>query len=118
MLTLGMILLSVLLSGLGQLLLRAGSSTQNVGIRESFLNASILGGLALWCVSTLLWLLVLRRAPLSYAYCLGSLNYIFVPLASRWLFCETLSPLHLAGMVLIFCGVLLTIYANFQPTHF
>ena len=115
--TLGMILLSVALSGGGQLLLRAGARTAAGPWWTTLTSAVAVSGLALWCVSTFLWLLVLRHTPLSYAYCLGSLNYIVVPLVSSRLFGEPLDPLRLFGMLLIFCGVLVMIFANFRPAH-
>ena len=53
--------------------------------------------------------MVLNRAPLSYVYVLGSLNYLVVPLLSRWLFGEQVSRLQTVGMVVIVAGVLLTL---------
>lgn len=76
---------------------------------EVLLNAWIIAGIAAWILATLLWIVALNRAPLSYVYLLSSLNFIVVPLASRWLFDETLTRLQLAGMVVIAAGVLLTL---------
>lgn len=76
------------------------------------LNGSIVAGLLAWTAATLLWIVVLNRAPLSYVYVLGSLNYVVVPLVSRWLFDEPLSHMQLLGMIVISLGVLLTIYGR------
>jgi multidrug transporter EmrE-like cation transporter len=121
---LALILLSVLLSGSGQILLRAGlKNLPVVAVTEllsfagwsSLLSAwQVSVGLFLWIMATVMWLLVLNRAELSYAYCLGSLNYILVPLAGRYFFDEGLNTVRTCGMVFIFCGVLLTIYGNLR----
>ena len=62
-----------------------------------------------WALATLLWIVVLSRAPLSYVYVLGSLNYLLVPLLSRWLFAEPMAPGQMLGMVIIAIGVLVTL---------
>ena len=108
--TLAIILASVALSGVGQLCLKLGSRAGS-----PLWSVPTVGGLLLWGASTLLWLWVLRRAPLSYAYCIGSLNYIVVPLLAHRLFHEPLSTPRLLGMALIALGVALTIYGNLQP---
>ena len=67
-------------------------------------------------VSTLLWIVVLNRAPLSYVYVLTSLNYVAVPLLSRWIFAEVLSRIQLFGMAIIVIGVLITIYGRINAS--
>jgi drug/metabolite transporter (DMT)-like permease len=110
--------LSVLTSGIGQLLLRRGAMyapTLSLGMAPdvngwvALLNGYILGGIAAWVVSTILWIVVLSRAPLSYVYLLGSLNYIAVPLLSGWLFAEPISRAQLLGMLVIGAGVLIVL---------
>lgn len=71
----------------------------------ALLNGYILGGIAAWVVSTILWIVVLNRAPLSYVYLLGGLNYLVVPLLSGWLFAEPISRAQLLGMLVIGVGV-------------
>ena len=112
MTTLLLICVSVALSGAGQLCLKAGAG------HSLWCNAATIGGLSLWIASTLLWLWVLRRAPLSYAYCIGSLNYVLVPIVAARCFGESLNAPRIAGMILICGGVALTIYGNFSsPTR-
>jgi drug/metabolite transporter (DMT)-like permease len=117
--TLTAALLSIGLSGLGQLLLRRGAMevapisdltvTQAQTWISLLFNGWIAAGLGAWAASTLLWIMVLNRAPLSYVYVLGSLNYLVVPLLSRWLFGEQVSRLQTVGMAVIVAGVLLTL---------
>jgi drug/metabolite transporter (DMT)-like permease len=117
--TLTAALLSIGLSGLGQLLLRRGAMevapisdltvTQAQTWVSLLFNGWIAAGLGAWAASTLLWIVVLNRAPLSYVYVIGSLNYLVVPLLSRWLFGEQVSRLQTVGMAVIVAGVLLTL---------
>jgi drug/metabolite transporter (DMT)-like permease len=114
-----MILTSVALSGAGQLLLRAGARAVPViaGAQWGDVRAwlallsdwRVLLGLVSWAVSTALWLVVLNRAELSYAYVLGSLNYVLVPLAAYRLFEEPVGSVRLIGMLVIFAGVIITL---------
>lgn len=110
---------SVALSGAGQLLLRRGAMAapplDGARLAEAqlwlglLLNGWIAAGLLAWALATVLWIVVLNRAPLSYVYLLGSLNYLVVPLLSHWLFAEPLARLQLVGMVVIALGVFLTL---------
>lgn len=115
--TAALIVLSVLCSGVGQLLLRAGArgaplltatTARDWHNWVAFLNWQVLGGLLAWGLAALLWLVVLNRAELAYAYALGSLNYVLVPLLGCWLLDERLSGTRLIGMALILAGVVVT----------
>lgn len=108
--TLVLILGAVILSALGQLLLKSGAQhLAGLGRHEFLLaaagDARVLSGLAAWAASAVCWLYVLQVAPLSRAYLLSSLTYVLVPLAGVYLFGEQLRRLHALGMVLILVGV-------------
>ena len=45
--------------------------------------------------------------PVGLAYPMLSLNFVFVTLAARWLFHETVDARHWAGVALIMAGVAL-----------
>jgi undecaprenyl phosphate-alpha-L-ara4N flippase subunit ArnE len=116
--TLRVAVLSVILSGVGQLLLRRGAMGAPVADltltagrvwRDLLLSGWIAAGLLAWAASTLLWIVVLNRSPLAHVYVLTSLNYLVVPLVSRWLFDEPLSRLQVFGMGIIAVGVLVTL---------
>jgi undecaprenyl phosphate-alpha-L-ara4N flippase subunit ArnE len=55
----------------------------------------------------LLWLLVLQRVPVSQAYPMLSLNFIFVALAGRILWRERLTLRQIFGTLLVVTGVAL-----------
>jgi drug/metabolite transporter (DMT)-like permease len=118
------IVVSIIAAGSGQLLLRAGAMENDSAILQRtldfnewtklLLNLKVIAGLILWTVSSLAYLAVLTRAELSFVYCLGSLNYLIVPLLSYWLFKETISPLRAVGSIIIFVGVAVLIYGKYS----
>ncbi len=121
-----LMLLSSLCSGAGQILLRIGSRSVGPLSAESLsqwatwqalvLNPAIVGGVACWGAATLVWIVVLNRTQLSYAYYVASLNYILLPLADRLLFSEQIHPVRLVGMGVILAGIVITIYGrSLQP---
>jgi drug/metabolite transporter (DMT)-like permease len=69
------------------------------------LNPMIVGGLAIYVLGTLFWLVALSRLDLSYAYPFASLNYVLVLLASWFVLGELPSATRLAGVALICLGV-------------
>jgi multidrug transporter EmrE-like cation transporter len=71
------------------------------------INPYILTGLACYVVSVVIWLLVLSRVEVSYAYPLLSVGYIVVALAGQFIFHENMDLTRWAGVVLICLGVLL-----------
>jgi multidrug transporter EmrE-like cation transporter len=62
-------------------------------------------GLALYAASTLLWLLVLAKADVSYAYPFVSLGFVMITLYSHFVMTEPLSALKMGGIALITVGV-------------
>jgi drug/metabolite transporter (DMT)-like permease len=67
----------------------------------------IWAGIALWCVESVAWVLVLQRLPLTLAYPIMTLTYATVPLAGVLLLRERISRRQIAGAGLIFAGVAL-----------
>jgi len=113
-----LILSSVLLAALAQLTLKAGMNrvTDQLGTSASFTVTSlkamatspiVLGGLLLFGLSAVIWLMVLSRASLSFAYPFASLSYLVIVLASRFILHESVPPLRWAGVGLIMVGIVL-----------
>lgn len=108
--TILLILGAVLFSVAGQLFLKAGAARVTGDGPLGFLlaaarDAHILSGLLAWIASTLCWLHVLRVAPLSRAYGLTSLTYVFIFLASVFVVGEQVRRLHVVGTLLIVAGI-------------
>jgi multidrug transporter EmrE-like cation transporter len=96
------ILAGVLLNAGAQLLLNA----RPLGL-ELAIEPHIMGGLACYVVSVVLWVVALSKVPVSVAYPMLSIGYIVNAIAAHYLFGETLSPLRLAGIGVIILGVFL-----------
>ena len=71
-------------------------------------------GIALWTISTLLWVYVLSGHQLTFAYALYGLNYVLTPLAANLVFQESMKPVQVSGVALIALGVGLTVIGREQ----
>lgn len=112
-----LLLVGVLLNAVAQLLLKAG--TNLLGDLHLGLDAwvatglriatcpPILGGLACYGISVVVWIVALSRVPVSQAYPLLSIGYVVNALAAYWLLGESLSALKVTGIGFILLGVVL-----------
>jgi len=98
------ILVGVLLNAAAQLLLKAGTNAMPLGVRLA-LEPHILGGLACYVVSVVVWVVALSRVPVSIAYPMLSIGYVVNAIAARYLLGETLTPMRLVGIGIIVLGV-------------
>lgn len=113
------VLLCVSCNSVAQLLMRLGASrkgealSHEVGSFSTWAavigSPSVLVGLGLWVISTLVWLYVLTQANLAFAYGLYGLNYVLVPLLAYFILKEPLSFMQVLGMGLTALGVGLTV---------
>jgi drug/metabolite transporter (DMT)-like permease len=113
----GLILLSVSLAALAQLTLKhgmnqvtqaSGTATLSGGsIKAIVTNLSVVGGLAIFGLSAVVWLLVLSRASLSFAYPFAALTYVLILLADRFVLNEHIPGLRWAGVACIITGIVL-----------
>jgi len=72
-----------------------------------FLNPYVLTGMTLYFLASLIWLVVLSRIELSFAYPLLSLGYIFILIFSALVFKENVTIVRTLGVVAICFGVIL-----------
>jgi drug/metabolite transporter (DMT)-like permease len=111
------ILVSVVLGATGQILLKKGMgsmgpltlSASQLGsiLWRIVTNPYVVIGLGIYVCGTLFWLMALSRVDLSYAYPFASLSYVVMLVASWQLFSENISPLRLAGTLVVCAGVFL-----------
>jgi len=104
LLTFSLLLCGVLLNAGAQLLLKAGTNAMPLGPALA-LEPHILGGLACYVVSVVVWVVALSKVPVSIAYPMLSIGYIVNAFAAWYLFGEALSPMKLAGIGVIVLGV-------------
>jgi undecaprenyl phosphate-alpha-L-ara4N flippase subunit ArnE len=76
---------------------------------RSFLSPTMLVALAIYAFATLLWVYVLRSAPLSLAYPLFSLAFIVTPLFAHFAIGEPFSWRTVVGGAIIVAGVLVSV---------
>jgi drug/metabolite transporter (DMT)-like permease len=113
------ILFSVCLAALAQLTLKAGMNHVNDALApETFsLNGASLralvaqplvwGGLVLFGFSAIVWLVVLSRASLSFAYPFASITYVLILLFDHFVLDEQVPALRWAGVAFIATGIFL-----------
>ncbi len=111
-----LIVFSVMLSAFAQLLLKQGMTKvgeiSSLSKAPSMLltaisNPLVLAGLAVFGISAVFWLVVLSRVPLSIAYPMVSLGYLFTVLFSWLKFNEPVKLITLMGCLVIMLGVFL-----------
>ena len=113
----GLILVSVALAATAQLTLKhgmnqvteaSGTATLSAGsLRAILTNVSVVGGLLIFGLSAVVWLMVLSRASLSFAYPFASLTYVLIVLADKLVLHEEIPVLRWAGVFAIMTGIIL-----------
>ncbi|MGH2679201.1 MAG: hypothetical protein ACRDG8_01750 [Actinomycetota bacterium] len=112
-----LILSSVALAAVAQLTLKhgmdqvaAGSGVLRFGaesLRDVATTPAVWAGLVLFGVSAAVWLAVLSRASLSFAYPFASLTYVLILLADRFLLDQEVPGLRYLGVACIVVGIVL-----------
>jgi multidrug transporter EmrE-like cation transporter len=116
-LTFSLLMTGVLLNAAAQLLLKAGTNRVGefafamdnlvpIGTRLAS-NPFILGGVACYVVSLVVWIMGLSRVPVSVAYPMLSIGYVINAVAAWMLFGESLTAQKLIGIGFIIVGVFL-----------
>ena len=115
LLSFNLVLLGVLLNAAAQLLLKAGTnaighftfSTENIlpiGMKIAS-EPHILGGLACYGVSVVIWIMALSRVEVSIAYPMISIGYLVNAIAAWYLFGEAVTLMRMTGIGIIIVGV-------------
>lgn len=112
---------AIMLGAVAQSMLRTGASRlADLTVAQTLAGALgepvVLAGLALYGVSSVLWLGVLSRMELSVAYPLGASGYVLVVVLAAAAG-ESVSPMRWAGALLIALGVLLIAWLGVAPVR-
>ena len=110
-----LVITGVLLNAAAQLLLKAGTNAVGhfefsaanlvpVGMKLAF-EPHILGGVACYVVSLVVWIMALSRVEVSIAYPMLSIGYVVNAVAAWYLLGEAVTPMRLVGIGIIILGV-------------
>lgn len=112
-----LILLSVTLAAVAQLTLKQGMNQvveesgrfglDGDSLRSVLTTLWVWVGLALFALSAVVWLAVLSRTTLSFAYPFASLTYVLILLADRFVLDQPVPALRYAGVAFIIVGIVL-----------
>lgn len=91
----------------GALFLKSGAGKLHLGRRYLIFNRRLLLGVALFCASSLAYVVGVRRGELSVLYPLVSLSYIWTLLWSVLFLKERLTRNKCVGLALIVAGIIL-----------
>ena len=111
-----LIMCSVLLSSIAQIVLKMGMSNPAVlsaiqsasalqSIKAIAKNIYIIGGLGLYFASAAVWLLVLAKVDVSFAYPFVVLGFVVTMLLAFFISGEALTSAKIAGTLCIAIGV-------------
>jgi multidrug transporter EmrE-like cation transporter len=106
----------VMLNVTAQILIKAGTNSIGyfefsrsnllpVGIRLAT-EPHIVGAIACYALSVVIWILALSRVQVSIAYPLLSMGYVVNAAAAWWFFNESINPAKIAGIGIIILGVI------------
>jgi len=111
-----LVLISVVLGVFGQLSLKQGMRKIGNFELEYFFSSKVFRlitekfvviGVMLYVIATLLWLVILSKAELSFAYPMLAIGYILIAIFSKILFGENVTFVRVIGILLISVGVFL-----------
>jgi uncharacterized membrane protein len=110
-----LILVSVCFAVTGELLLKAGmndvgelsSSNLGAGLVRCLTNARVMGGFASLGFGSIIWLVVLSKVNLSWAYPMLSIGYILVLIFSDLFLNEHVTAVRWLGTLVVCTGVFL-----------
>jgi len=110
-----MIMATVILNTAGQFMMKAGiNKIGKIGlgnIMEAFQKVVtswyVIGGFSSYALSAVLWILILSRAELSWAFPMVSLSYVITALLAPYLLNEPFSIQRFIGILVICAGVFL-----------
>lgn len=106
--------LSTVLGITGQLLLKRGmgsigqSASGAAMIKRIILSPWVIGGLIIYAMGVVNWLLALSSFELSYVYPFASLSYIGIIIGSYFIFRERITLMRILGIAVIISGVLIS----------
>ncbi len=119
MVEMGLVLIfsAILLAVFGQLSMKKGMSNAGEVSLRNLLSKKIfflfekfvITGIALYVLSTAIWLVVLSQEELSLVYPLVGTGYVLTAILAKFLFKEKLTAFRMFGIILIILGAYLIV---------
>ena len=113
---LAVLLVAVGLAAVGQVLLKHGMNQAAAAAKENgqslfvaAINPSVVGGLVVFGLSALAWLLTLSRVPLNIAYPFNALGYLAILAASVVFLHERANAWTLLGSCMVVAGLIVVV---------
>jgi drug/metabolite transporter (DMT)-like permease len=100
-----LVLFASFVGSFGAVFLKWGAGRISRNLKTLFLNWRLAAGVALYLLSTVFYLMALRKGELSLLFPMVSLGYVWTLLWSKLFFGEPFSRRKLAGLALIFAGL-------------
>jgi len=116
-----LLILSVASASAGQVLFKKGVlMTGEITLKDSVVGELlrvifqpvVFSGLALYVISTVLWLMALSKTTLNFAYPFTALTFALVMLSARVIFQEPIPTWRYAGILLICLGIFVSSLAK------
>lgn len=107
--SLGLVFITVLFTGISQVLLKRGAGNgcdPNVSCVAPYLNSYTISAYALLLLTTIISVIALQLVPLKLFYAIASLNFVVVAGLSWGFLKEKISGRMLVGIGLIVVGVI------------
>jgi len=104
--------LTAVFMSMGQLLFKLGANGLNGTSLTRFLpgvvtSPAIIAACVLYAITTVIWVWVLKHAPLSLAYPFTALSYVITPVMSYFLFNEKLNLQFTMGSLILMLGIII-----------
>ena len=103
----GLAALCALMGSAGQWLFKRGSASVDAHLMSWLTNGNVIGGMALYGLSAVLFIFALKHGRLSILYPVIATSYIWVTLISAQALGEAVSVSKWGGIALILGGVIL-----------
>ena len=106
--SLALIALVIIMMSFGQTMAKLGALQFNTSGQEAPYTAYLLvaGAYSMMMLRSLIWIKVLKETPLSVAYPMLSLSFIFILLISSLVFSESITNNKIYGALCIITGII------------
>lgn len=104
-------LLNVISLVAGQVLFKVGTNGKAIDsantLIKTLFSPLVFSGLILYAFTTMLWLYILSKIPISRAYPIQALAYPLILILAQFIFNEHITTTRWIGMGIVFAGVII-----------